>query len=551
MRATSLRAPFSLAVAAGVVMVALGLAGPGRGAVRLQEPGAARVDPKGGERTDRYFRVKGCARCHTQPIEGSESDLVMLKEVPIWRNQDRHAQAYAAILPKSKQMSEILGYDVTTSKECLSCHAPGYHAPSDIPDDDPKAAEEREQLRADGVSCSACHGAFQEWVSLHQPDTGLRGWRELPAEVKQDKYGLMDLRDPFHRTALCVTCHVGDPEQGKVVTHQMYAAGHPPLPSFEVWTFSQQVPRHWYEPSEVPFLKKASAETRAKYHYDPEESPPTKFVVLGAIANLRETMGMLSQEMQVRAKAGDNYVPDFARYDCYACHHELKVNGWRPERGFGWRPGHMFPITPGRVPPPAWPLELVDLAIVAATNDDASTSKLRGDYRDAVKALYAGFNAQQYGQPEKVLASAKALGAWADDVLGRLRQREAETALFGRSTSLRLLRRITELAREDVPDFETTRQLAWAFRGIYEGLDEKPESDAQIGEILGALDEALQLRLYESGSGFDQPSEGKAAPKKPESIEKIVGRRLEVLNDYDPSTVIPLFDRLAQLLPAS
>ncbi len=415
MSATTLRAPLSLAVTAAFVTAALGLAGPGRGAQPVQDQAKARpvaVPKAPNGLTKRYYPAQlGCGLCHSQPNPQFTTNLVLLKELPIWKDQDRHADAFHAILPKSESMSKILGYDVTKAQRCLSCHAPGYHAPIDVPAANVETV--RESLRQEGVSCSACHGAYVEWVQQHQPGLGNPNWRNISAVEKQEKYGLMDLRDPARRTALCVTCHVGDPANDKVVTHEMYAAGHPPLPSFEVWTFSQQVPHHWMEPSEVPYLKEAAEkgdkEILKNYHYDPEEKLPTKFVVYGGVANLRETMGLIAFEMNARVNDPRNHVPDFARYDCYACHHDLKVNGWRPERGFGWRPGHMYPITPGRVPPPAWPLELVDLAIVAATDNEDAAEQQRAAYRTHVKALYDAFNAQQYADPKLARSAADQL----------------------------------------------------------------------------------------------------------------------------------------------
>ena len=35
-----------------------------------------------------------------------------------------------------------------------------------------------------------------------------------------------------------------------MVTHEMYAAGHPPLPGFEIATFCSQMPPHWESAAE-------------------------------------------------------------------------------------------------------------------------------------------------------------------------------------------------------------------------------------------------------------------------------------------------------------
>ena len=56
---------------------------------------------------------------------------------------------------------------------------------------------------------------------------------------------MTDLWDPIVRVRTCVSCHVGNVEQGKVLTHAMYAAGHPPLPGIEASTFAAAMPNHW------------------------------------------------------------------------------------------------------------------------------------------------------------------------------------------------------------------------------------------------------------------------------------------------------------------
>ncbi len=35
------------------------------------------------------------------------------------------------------------------------------------------------------------------------------------------------------------------------MTHEMYAAGHPPLPSVELQTFCEEMPQHWQTPREL------------------------------------------------------------------------------------------------------------------------------------------------------------------------------------------------------------------------------------------------------------------------------------------------------------
>src|SRR5213076_1317723 len=73
-----------------------------------------------------------------------------------------------------------------------------------------------------------------------------------------------NLRDPAVRGQFCATCHVGSAADGRVVTHEMYAAGHPPLPPFELGTFMECQPKHWGYPTN-PELKFFTPEGMAKF----------------------------------------------------------------------------------------------------------------------------------------------------------------------------------------------------------------------------------------------------------------------------------------------
>ena len=60
----------------------------------------------------------------------------------------------------------------------------------------------------------------------------------------------------------CATCHVGSPADGKFVTHEMYAAGHPPLPPLEVMTFSRDQPMHYKLPKDLPYFRRRTRKKR-------------------------------------------------------------------------------------------------------------------------------------------------------------------------------------------------------------------------------------------------------------------------------------------------
>jgi hypothetical protein len=68
---------------------------------------------------------------------------------------------------------------------------------------------------------------------------------------------MRDLRNPGKRAEWCMSCHVGNAAEGKVVTHAMYAATHPVLRGFDLASFSKNLPQHWWNLKEVPYLQTA------------------------------------------------------------------------------------------------------------------------------------------------------------------------------------------------------------------------------------------------------------------------------------------------------
>ena len=158
---------------------------------------------------------------------------------------------------------------------------------------------------------------------------------------------MQDLWDPKTRAETCLSCHVGKIEQGKVLTHAMYAAGHPPLPGIEVAFFSEEEPRHWQ------YLREKPAAIQQHLGFNPNRLEQTELVAVSGLAALTASLELLASSAP-GGEPGKEW-PDFSRYDCAACHHELSVanRSWRRSRGTKG--------APGRPTAPAWPLALVRL----------------------------------------------------------------------------------------------------------------------------------------------------------------------------------------------
>jgi hypothetical protein len=122
---------------------------------------------------------------------------------------------------------------------------------------------------------------------------------------------MYDTKDPILRAKKCLTCHLGSGEQ--IVDHELIAAGHPDL-VFELDTFSAALPMHWREP-------KPQAGNSL---------PRVRDWAVGQAVALAEGMRLLA----ARASAA---WPEFAELECYQCHHDLRADSWRIQRGYAGR----------------------------------------------------------------------------------------------------------------------------------------------------------------------------------------------------------------------
>jgi hypothetical protein len=513
MRATS---PGRLLIA-GLVScgaIACALAATAPKPVRAQDPAAKAGGGQDQKLAPSIVGAVECERCHTQPTPPDQKlidqgeILCRLVEWKEFTERDRHKDALKVLQdPRATKIGALLGIkDVTQDASCLSCH--GLVIPADV-----KPERTFEALK-DGVTCVACHGTTGQWVLVHaRPDVKFPGaakaWKELTREEKARDFGMTDLWDPAIRAANCASCHIGNASQGKVVTHAMYAAGHPPLPGLEVASFSDEEPRHWQYLGE----KKPKAQERLAFDAKTLEQAP--LVAVSGLVELREALKLFVAEASDQVKGTETHWPDFARFDCYACHHDLAMPGWRPSRGFA--------DAPGRPPFPTWPAALVRLGVEAANPNDAKDRLAEFD-RDA-QALISAFGARPFGETAKAIAAAEALSRWADDQIAGFSKLKAD-----RATSLRLLAAIGRLAESPDLDYDSARQLAWAFRAIYGELVHRkldPPGQADVEQALAGLDRELKLTLHASG--------------KPEPIETELKARMQAAADFRPGAVRDLF----------
>ena len=451
------------------------------------------------ELTPGMYRASHCKSCHDQDRNAVYSKslrdrmICRMNEWPVYEQNDKHPIAYRSLESRcSQEMVEQLGRHDSAYKDrkateamgCLSCHA--VRLPGGIPLDTEALAE--------GVSCVACHGPYSNWVEVHPRSILLAGqvggqakadpndWTHIDRKTKDRRYGMTDLWDPVRRAEVCASCHIGNVAEKKVITHAIYAAGHPPLPSFEVSTFGEAQPRHWESLREKARLPQRWQ--RLEPSPDPRNLENTQLVVLGGLVSLRESMKLIRDQPEANGRDSDGIPwPDFARFDCYACHHELKTDG-----GGSWRQIRRRDGAPGRPTPPDWPWILVRLGNeVVGPNSAAARSD---DLNQLRSSFHNRLQAQPFGNPQESARAAAAIVQYADTMIESVNH-----TLIDATKARRMLDRLCQMARDTIPDFESARQIAWAFRVIYHEIVPESHRDAMIESTLASLDADLFLDL--------------------------------------------------------
>jgi mono/diheme cytochrome c family protein len=482
----------------------------------------------------RYENASSCSNCHTQPnanrIDQGALDLVLLTESAIWRTHDKHAQAYAVLEgERGKKIAALLGYkdakDVLKPEAgCLSCHAMYNLAKEN--EAKPGASGPGLALE-DGVNCGGCHGPSSDWNGPHQTPE----WRKKTARQKFD-LGMRDLRDPAQRAEVCVSCHVGNVDEGKIVTHAMFAAGHPPLPSFEIVNFSRNEPQHWRNPVNVPYFNTDNKEIIDNYHLKDKKFYEVKFSLIGAVVAFRENMKLAHDRAnpdpaspaiawpELVAPPATDAKPDqlraefaarwpelaMAHSDCFACHHDLKYPGYRQVRGFGYYvPGQeLIRVSPGRPVIRSWPL-----APLAAACKFVGKKESVAELHKLLQNLASACNQQPFGRPADIRATTGALVQWSDSLVAALQNADYSTEPV-RQLILDLSNGFQAPDGSGAgyaPDYETARLTVSMVRAGYEGLARnlgpgwRARTVLDTKEVLNKLVDHLNLEPY---SGREQ-----------------------------------------------
>jgi hypothetical protein len=420
-----------------------------------------------------------CIQCHG---DGSGSgyeaykrlgitEFITLKERSIWETKDLHSMALVNITPGKSELADRMqkvlsespsrkgkDYFINKADECLACHAVAK-------DDKPvvAGAMTTDRFHADenvGVGCDACHGSVKrEWVGYHFDPS----WRAETPEHKKG-FGQIDLRDTGSRADKCVSCHVGDKAHGKFVTHEMYAAGHPPLPPFELATYAHDAPRHYFTHREIDENYLAKLDDKAKadqyrknLHINPGECDDARSFATGTLASFQASIKLIAD---VAAETKDGELIDFAVFDCWACHHDLKDPSWRQKRGYD-------NLTPGRPVLRNWVTlpAVLDFAGGAQGVDTKKITDAGGALTKALGDLHTTLDQTPFGDPKKVGPQAAELVKKCVDLrtdMGPIVYDPAQTEALYRKLAAHLTGKNT--------DHDAAQQAVWGLAAIRQDL---------------------------------------------------------------------------------
>ncbi|MBC7821633.1 MAG: hypothetical protein IAG10_32505 [Planctomycetaceae bacterium] len=416
----------------------------------------------------------GSSSCATALCHGGLSGRkVVGAEFPLWAARDPHSRAYSVLLnDRSKQMAARLTLSNKTaheSAECLNCHSPAtaLNAPT-ITDRAPPA----------GVDCERCHGAAELWLTPHKR----KDWKARSAEEKS-RLGFTNLADVLTRAKLCTECHVGGPERD--VNHTLIAAGHPRL-FFEFSTFHANWPKHWPRKTDENNHPVSVAKPNAPA--SPGSLFEAKLWAVGQVITAQSSLKLLSH----RAAKVQAW-PEFAEWNCYACHHDLAPpNLWKspaPEKrlrnSFGWN---------------SWPYAMLEPLARQTHGPDLNgpTSPISG-----ILQLRPRFTKPL--PPAEIIAAdaaaaAKSLQAWAEQFnqAETAQKHLAPSSLESLRQSLvskdaqQLVARDWDSATQVFVSIIAVRYAEKAARGVPAAADEP--SDKQIKALLDTMQKTLDFQ---------------------------------------------------------
>ncbi|MDY3551896.1 multiheme c-type cytochrome [Gemmata sp. JC717] len=571
------RAAGLAAVFAGLTLGLMTAVSPPRAAVAAQEEKKTYPRPSPDQKKEHgLYGASGCQTCHNnlQPKNDPEAkqtygfEFVRLWENKVWEAHDLHSMAYRNLVtdrtpnndakyPTNKtaqRMEDKLrkykgkDYIVANDTACLACHASTLK---------PLDAEPYTAWKADsfapiqeGVGCEMCHGHGSMYSERHKtsrfakgnaPATKVVDWREYPPEVKHE-WGMNNLRDPATAVRTCASCHVGNKAAGRFVTHEMFAAGHPPLPPLDLLAYTREQPRHWGLAGDMPYITRLAEKDEkdktdkafVRFHYRQGESFVARRFAESTLAALGAT-ATLGAQLADDAKAKSDGL-DFAAFDCYSCHHNLKYPSERQDRGYVGRPGRPL------YRPAAFALARLVLDHAGGMKDGAALKGAAEELDRLELELADAFTVKTYGDADKVKAATQKIAAWSEAAGKKL-----EPVRYTPDEVTKLLTKLTATASEakkPVGDPEVAQLYLWAIETLYLDLQPKELTEKKVEPVAlktmrGATATSVVTRLRPDTDFYYEQSYddmGNPSPiNKPttnDAVERRLEKRMDIFNSF-------------------
>jgi hypothetical protein len=288
----------------------------------------------------------------------------------------------------------------------------------------------------------------------------------------------------------------------------MYAAGHPPLASVELATFSEDAytETHWLPPSDKRKADAGFVNDVAEFR--------VQLAVQGAQGALRRQVDLAETGCMPEPAHKHIAWGDYSFFDCASCHHDLAEKSWRRKRaesGPRVTGARVF----GRPPLLEWP------AAAALALQGESLGQPLDEFRFAATET-------PFGDPVKVAAAAKRLG----DVLA-----QATPKLAGPADWRALLRRVLELGAKNDLDFDSARQLAWLAESLAKSLGDADPTAKAVRASFSKLGFRTEPRCLPK---WTRARDAKAKEDVPDlaAVDRLKGleEMLAAKRAYDPAT---------------
>jgi hypothetical protein len=295
------------------------------------------------------------------------------------------------------------------------------------------------------------------------------------------------------------------------------------------------MPRHWRSLSEKDekilqeFLKMTGQP-------DPgEELTRSKALLVSSLVAKSESLRLTADlaEGVVSDQILKPQWPEFSQYDCYACHHDLKSESWRQKVQHAGSPGRPV-LTP-------WPDAILEIAMQQSSEPTSLQQALAEVEAAAIKS--------PFGDTVTLISSARKAADLAEEMALAINQSKL-TEVEGRV----VLKRIVETGATEVLDYESARQLVWAYSVIKNELHPQPKekSDDQHSKIPlpGELNDLRQVFLLDFQSVGRDAKHTVPSAKEARNVKEVdLAQVLPPIAGYDPSVFQAVFADLKKKTP--